>query len=303
MTAIPQIFDRELVRKRRQRTSPHITQYDFLLKYVAEDLTDRLKIILREFPLALDFGAHHGVVGAKIRTLPSVGKVIFLDSSAKLISQCDGERVQANEEFLPFAPNSLDLVVSGLSLQYVNDLPGVLLQLRQALKPDGLFLAAIVGGRSLWELREAFALGQTEVEGGMSPHIAPFIDVRDAGHLLQRAGFSLPVTDSDLLTIQYTSALDLMRDLRGMGASNALVARSRNFLRRETFLRVMEIYQEKFALDNGKVAATFEILTLIGWCPHHSQQMPLRPGSAKSRLADALETKEVSAGEKARFKS
>ena len=211
-----------------------------------------------------------------------------------------GERlaVVADEEALPFRDASLDLVVSALALQFVNDLPGTLIQIRRALKPDGLFLAAMIGGDSLAELREAFAAAEAEVEGGVSPRVAPFADLRDLGALLQRAGFALPVTDVDRLTVRYASPLALMHDLRRMGAGNALTERRRTPLRRATLRRMLEIYAERFADPDGRIRATFEIVWLSGWAPHESQQQPLEPGSAKTRLADALRTQEISAGEK-----
>ena len=205
----------------------------------------------------------------------------------------------ADEEALPFRDASLDLVVSALALQFVNDLPGTLIQIRRALKPDGLFLAAMIGGDSLTELRAAFAEAEAEVEGGVSPRVAPFADLRDLGALLQRAGFALPVTDVDRVTVRYASPLALMHDLRRMGAGNALTERRRTPLRRATLRRMLEIYAERFADADGRIRATFEIVWLSGWAPHESQQQPLAPGSAKTRLADALGTREISAGEKA----
>ena len=212
-----------------------------------------------------------------------------------------GERlpVVADEEALPFRDGSLDLVVSALALQFVNDLPGTLIQIRRALKPDGLLLAALIGGDSLTELRAAFAAAEAEVEGGVSPRVAPFADLRDLGALLQRAGFALPVTDVDRVTVRYASPLALMHDLRRMGAANALVERRRAPLRRATLRRMLEIYAERFADADGRIRATFEIVWLSGWAPHESQQQPLAPGSAKTRLADALRTREIPAGEKA----
>jgi SAM-dependent methyltransferase len=200
---------------------------------------------------------------------------------------------------LPFRDGSLDLVVSALALQFVNDLPGTLIQIRRALKPDGLFLAAMIGGDSLTELRSAFAEAEAEVEGGVSPRVAPFADLRDLGALLQRAGFALPVTDVDRVTVRYASPLALMHDLRRMGAGNALIERRHAPLRRATLDRALDIYAARFADADGRIRATFEIVWLSGWAPHESQQQPLAPGSAKTRLADALRTREISAGEKA----
>ena len=187
-----------------------------------------------------------------------------------------------------FADGSLDLVVSALALQFVNDLPGTLIQIRRALKPDGLFMAALIGGDTLTELRQAFAAAESEIEGGVSPRVAPFADVRELGALLQRAGFALPVTDVDRLTVRYATVFALMHDLRRMGATNALIERRRVPLRRATLKRMAEIYAERFADADGRMRATFEIVWLSGWAPHESQQQPLKPGSAARRLADAL---------------
>jgi len=201
--------------------------------------------------------------------------------------------VVADAEALPFRDASLDLVVSFLALQFVNDLPGTLIQIRRALKPDGLLLAALAGGDTLIELRQAFAAAEAEIEDGVSPRVAPFSDVRDMGALLQRAGFALPVTDVDRIIVRYRSPLALMHDLRRMGATNPLVERSRRPLKRAILLRMMEIYAERFSDPDGRVRATFEIVWLSGWAPHVSQQKPLAPGSARQRLADALGTRET----------
>ena len=206
----------------------------------------------------------------------------------------------SDEETLPFRDASLDLVVSGLALHFANDLPGVLAQIRRALKPDGLFLAALLGGETLTELRQAFAAAESEIEGGASPHVAPFAELRQAGALLQRAGFALPVIDVERVTVRYGTAFDLMQDLRHMGATNPLAARRRVPLRRATLMRMAEIYAGRFADADGRIRATFDILWLSGWAPHLDQQQPLKAGSAKARLADALGTREISAGEKAK---
>jgi SAM-dependent methyltransferase len=203
----------------------------------------------------------------------------------------------ADEELLPFRDGSLDLVVSALALQLVNDLPGTLIQIRRALKPDGLMIAALMGGRTLEELREAFVVAETETLGGASPRVAPFADVRDLGALLQRAGFALPVADSETLEVGYASPLHLMRDLRAMGWANVLVERRRAPLGKATLARAIAVYQERHGRPDGRVKATFEIVTLTGWAPHESQQKPLRPGSAAHRLADALSTTEHPSGD------
>jgi len=181
----------------------------------------------------------------------------------------------------------------------VNDLPGALIQIRRALKPDGLFVGCLLGGATLTELRTAFMQAESEIEGGASPRVAPFADVRDLGSLMQRAGFALPVTDSESVTVRYDDPFALMRDLRGMGLTNALVARRRAPLKRAVLMRAAQVYAERFADPDGRLRATFEYIWLSGWSPHESQQKPLRPGSAKMRLADALGTTEHSAGEKA----
>ena len=291
----PLIFDRRLLRARRVRAAAR-DPATFLLERAADDLAGRLSAVLRKFDLAVDLGTPTDAVRRALAD--RVGVIVAVDPVA---SQLAGEclAVAADEEALPFRDASLDLVVSALTLQFVNDLPGTLIQIRRALRPDGLFLAAMIGGDSLAELREAFAQAEAEVEGGVSPRVAPFADLRDLGALLQRAGFALPVTDVDRLTVRYASPLALMHDLRRMGASNALSERRRTPLRRTTLHRVFEIYAERFADPDGRIRATFEIVWLSGWAPHESQQKPLKPGSAKTRLADALRTQEVSAGEKA----
>jgi hypothetical protein len=190
------------------------------------------------------------------------------------------------------------LVTSLLSLQNVNDLPGSLTQIRQILRPDGFFLACLLGGATLTELRQSFTLAEAELEGGASPRVAPFADLRDLGHLLQRAGFALPVTDVDTVVVRYADPFGLFRDLRAMGLSNALADRRRTPLRRATLFRAAEVYAQRFSDPDGRVRATFELVWLSGWVPHESQQKPLRPGSAQTRLADALGAHEESAGEK-----
>ena len=299
MTGPPQIFDSELLRARRNRVAARASDHDFLLHRVAEDFAERLSVVRRDFSSALNLGAHHGVLSRRLGALPNVSGIVNLDASQRLLSQTDGPRVQADEDTLPFAPQSLDLVVSGLALHLVNDLPGTLVQVQRALKPDGLFLAALLGGETLNELREAWLVAEDEVCGGASPRVAPFADVRDLGSLLQRAGFTLPVADSDVVRVTYATPLALMREIKAMGASNMLTARRRVPVTRRLLARACEVYAERFALADGRVTATFEIITLTAWAPHESQQKPLQPGSAKRRLADALGVTETSAGEAA----
>ena len=282
------VFDRALLARRRSRAAASATSHDFLLSRVADDLAERLAIVRRSFPLAANIGAHHGVVSRAIRGVAGVENVIELDATVELLREAPGLRVAADEEALPFADASLDLAVSGLSLQLVNDLPGALLQIRRALRPDGLLLASLLGGATLKELRAAWIAAEAEISGGASPRIAPFADVRDMGTLLQRAGFALPVVDSETLTVTYPDPLALMQEIKAMGASNMLTARRRTPVTRGLLQRAAEIYAERFANDSGRVPATFEILTLTAWAPDDSQPKPLRPGSAQTRLADAL---------------
>jgi SAM-dependent methyltransferase len=298
MTTSPDIFDRDVLVRRRERVAAGARDSDFLLRHAAEDLFDRLRLIRRTFAVGASIGAAHGLVARRLRAASGVGILIETEASPGLLRQCDGARLRAGEEVLPFAEATLDLVVSGLALQHVNDLPGTLIQIRRVLKPDGLLLASLLGGETLTELRQSFVAAEAELEGGASPRVAPFGDVRDLGALLQRAGFALPVADAEKLTVAYDSALHLMRDLRAMGATNVLRDRRRTPLRRGTLLRVAEIYAERFSRPDGRITATFEIVTLTGWAPHASQQQPLRPGSARQRLADALSVAEQLSGEK-----
>jgi SAM-dependent methyltransferase len=294
----PLIFDRALIRARRRRAAG-LGQATFLLDRAAADLADRLGTVLRRFPLALDLCTPGDAVRGALGRLGSVDKIVAAEAVPARGGTLASPRVAADEEALPFRDATFDLVVSALALQFVNDLPGALVQIRRALKPDGLFLAALIGGETLTELRQAFAAAESEIEGGVSPRVAPFADLRDLGALLQRAGFALPVADSDRLTVRYDSVFTLMLDLRRMGATNALVDRRRVPLKRATLLRMAEIYAARFADGDGRIRATFEIVWLSGWAPHPSQQQPLKPGSAKTRLADALGTREISTGEKA----
>jgi SAM-dependent methyltransferase len=298
----PVIFDRICHRAHRSRAAA-LGPSTFLIDRVAEDLCDRLAAVLRRFEFALDVGTPTDAVRRVLAASGKVGTIIAADALAGTAAfrhlsdsrgKCEAQFcIAADEEALPLREASLDLVVSALALQFVNDLPGALIQIRRALRPDGLFLAALAGGETLTELRQAFAAAEAEIEDGISPRVAPFSDVRDMGALLQRAGFALPVTDVDRLTARYDSPIALMHDLRRMGATNALVERSRRPLKRATLTRMSEIYAERFADRDGRIRATFEIIWLSGWAPHASQQKPLAPGSARRRLADALGTKET----------
>lgn len=298
MVGPPRIFDRDLQRRRRLRAMRG-EPVDFLLRHVAQELVERLLVVKRSFVRAADIGTPGDALRAMMRSQGLVPDLIAVDPLVRALRSGDTLRsVAADEEALPFADASLDLIVSALALQAVNDLPGALTQIRRALKPDGLFLAALLGGETLTELRQSFAEAEAEVEGGVSPRVAPFADLRDLGALLQRAGFALPVVDADRVTVRYATAFDLMRDLRGMGWTNALVERRRLPLKRATLLRMANIYARRFSDPDGRLRASFDIVWLSGWAPHESQQQPLRPGSAKARLADALKTTELPAGER-----
>lgn len=301
MAGAPQIFDRQLLKARRERSARRGEGHplpDFLLARVADDFVERLGFVRREFPLALSLGDYRGIVAERIKALPSIGQVIDAEPAFASLGPDSTWRVVADDEYLPFAAASLDLVVSGLSLQFANDLPGTLVQISRALKPDGLFLGALLGGETLKELREAWILAEDEMLGGASPRVAPFADVRELGGLLQRAGFALPVTDNDVVEATYASPLALMQELKAMAASNPLLERRRTPATRGLLLRAAEIYQERFGLANGRIPATFEIVTLTGWAPHESQQKPLQPGSAEVSLADVLKSRPKSPGAK-----
>ncbi|MGY6569167.1 MAG: class I SAM-dependent methyltransferase [Salinarimonas sp.] len=288
------VFDRALVRRRLARAHRQ-GLVDFLLRHAVADLDLRLTPVLRDFELALDIGSPGAEAARFLREGRGIGHVV----RAALAGVAVGDGVIADEEALPFAHERFDLAVSLLGLHAVNDLPGALIQIRRALKADGLFVGCLLGGATLNELRTVFTQAESEIEGGVSPRVAPFADVRDMGGLMQRAGFALPVTDSETVTVRYGDPFALMRDLRGMGLANALVARRRVPLKRAVLMRAAQIYAERFADPDGRLRATFECIWLSGWAPHESQQKPLRPGSAKMRLADALGTVEQSAGEKA----
>jgi len=299
MTSPSDLFDRKMLARQRDRAAARIGAHDFLLQRAADDIVERLDVIQREFPVAVNLGAHHGVLSRALTELPSVGTVISVEDSAALLHQCPPPRVRADLETLPFGGEELDMIASALALQFANDLPGALAQIRRALKPDGLFIAALLGGVTLRELRASLMTAETEISGGAAPRVAPMADVRDFGALLQRAGFNLPVSDTDIVQVSYESPFALMDELRGMGAANALNERSRQPLRRDVLMRAAEIYAEHYGTGDGRVTASFEIITLTGWAPHESQQKPLRPGSAQARLADALGTEERSGGVKA----
>jgi SAM-dependent methyltransferase len=298
--APPPLFDRALHRTRLDRAAKDYGRGGFLKTRAAEDAADRLSAVLHKFPLALDLGARDGALARALVGTPAqarIGTLIEADLSEKMLRsnpvQHSGRlRLVADEERLPFAPQSLDLVVSLLSLHWTSDLVGALVQIRLALKPDGLFMGAFLGGSTLTELRQSLLAAEAEVSGGAGLRVSPFADAIDAAGLLQRAGFALPVADIDRVTVRYDHPLKLLADLRAMGETNALTDRARRPLSRPVLARLCEIYTERFALPDGRIPATFEIISAAGWAPHESQPKPLRPGSAKMRLADALKVVE-----------
>lgn len=281
------IVDAALLTERKLRAArTNVAGADFLMRRAADDLADRLSTVGRRFPNAAVVFSQTSAARQAILSTGKIDSVIEVAAHGDLLGPEGG--MVASAETLPVEPQSLDLAVSLLSLHEMNDIPGMLVQIRRALKPDGLFLGAMAGNGTLAELRESLLAAETELAGGASPRVMPFVDVRDAGALLQRAGFALPVADADTLTVRYDTMLDLIRDLRAMGATSALVARSRRPGTRRLFIRAAEIYAERFSDPDGRVRASFSFVWLSGWAPAETQQKPLRPGSAKASLAEAL---------------
>jgi SAM-dependent methyltransferase len=301
--AAPAIFDAPLLRQRKRRAfaeamRPGARDGGFLRDRAAQEVRERLDAVERTFEAALDLSDDDGKAAELMAASPRVGHMTRLASTTELAATGSVPAIIGSPEQLPAAPQSLSLVTSVLALQWVNDLPGALVQIRRALKPDGLFLGALAGGSTLHELRDVLAREEEEATGGASPRVAPFVDVRDLGSLLQRAGFALPVTDIDTYTVRYGNLFVLMADLRAMGATNALVHRSRRPWTKSRAVRAAQIYAERHGDPDGRIRATFQILSFSGWAPSQTQQKPLRPGSARTRLADALDTVERPAGEK-----
>lgn len=302
MTAGPAPFDRRAVRAHRARAAAAFADHDFLFREAAARLLERLDDFHRRFARALDLGCRDGTLAAALAARPGMARVAACEASPVLAVRARARLgraapvVAAEEEMLPFADGAFDLIVSNMALHWVNDLPGALVQARRCLAPDGLFLAAMAGSGTLAELRAALLEAELAVEGGASPRVSPFADVRDAGDLLARAGFALPVADADTLRVSFESPLHLMRDLRGMGEAGAVAERRKAFTRRATLMEAAARYPRD---ADGRVTATFEIVWLAAWAPGPGQQKPLRPGSAAARLADSLGAVERPAGEKA----
>ena len=282
-------FDRVQLGRRRDRAAPNFADHSFLLDEVSLRLAERLDDIKRSFPLAVDLGCHDGRLAGHLSDRSGIEQLVQCDISQAMTAQTEGAyRVVADEEWLPFAAGRLDLVISALSLHWVNDLPGALIQIRRALKPDGLFLGAFMGGATLAGLRAAFLDAESELEGGASPRVSPFADVRDGGDLLQRAGFALPVANTETLEVSYAAPAALLADLRGMGETNAIAARRRTFLRKSTLARALALYQERHRRADGRVTASFEIIFLTGWAPGPGQPQALNPVSGQVSMTKVL---------------
>lgn len=278
------IFDRDLLKSRRDITSAQFHNHDFLLKEITQRLLDNLEDIKREFHKVLNIGGHQKLMDDYF---PS-RFLIHQDLSFNRITSLKSYAIQADEEFLPLKRGSLDLVLCALNLHWVNDLPGALVQILQSLKPDGLFIGAALGGETLFELRSSMMKADIDHLGGIRPHTSPLMDVRDAGGLMQRAGFALPVVSTERITVTYSDAFTLMKELKGMGENNALVKGYKGLTTATHMMKVAKIYSDDFANEEGRIPVTFDILYFQGWSPHESQQKPLKPGSAKMSLKDAL---------------
>ncbi|GHF10543.1 SAM-dependent methyltransferase [Kordiimonas sediminis] len=281
MNTKAELFDRSLLAARRRRGQSMDHDGDFLCRHIADGLLERLDEINRDFTLALDHGGNF----TPFAQLPD-GCTPTVQSPVRPDAD-----IQEDEEFLPVEQGSFDLVLSNLVMHSINDLPGTLIQINRALKPDGLFLGSLFGGETLTELRQSFLQAEAKITGGAAPRVAPFGDIRDLGALLQRAGFALPVADSERLTVTYDHPVKLLHDLRAMGETNILFDRSRKPLRRDVLMAAFDHYIKKYAQPDGRIFATFDIVYLTGWHPHESQQKPLKPGTGKVSLGDALSGK------------
>ncbi|MDP6344850.1 MAG: methyltransferase domain-containing protein [Alphaproteobacteria bacterium] len=288
MARPPRIFDRTAVRRHRDRAAAAAAAHDFLIREVADRLADRLPDVRRRFPLALDLGCHGGQLARVLDGRGGIGHLVQAELSGAMLAAAAGSRVHCDEEAPPFADDRFDLVLSVLSLHWLNDLPGVLARIRRMLKPDGLFLGAMLGAGSLDELRQALLAAEIDASGGASPRVSPFVDLRDAGGLMQAAGFALPVVDTDRIVLSYADPFALMRELRGLGEANALADRAKVFTRRALIAAAAGLYHQRHADADGRVPASFQVIYLTGWAPDAGQPKPLRPGSAQARLGDVL---------------
>lgn len=304
MEQAPQIFDRDLLARRRTRAASDFASARFLHEEVGARLIERLDEIKRSFPFAVNLGAMDGHLTPQLLGQNGIERVLQLELCEELARQMQTtatnpeqarpttthlcQTIVADEEWLPLRPQSVDLVISNLALHWVNDLPGALAQIRMALKPDGLFMAAILGGETLFELRRCLMEAEMEATGGISPRLSPLTEVRDAGGLLQRAGLALPVVDRETITVTYADPIKLLYDLRAMGATNLTHNRPRKPLRRAVLMDALSRYRQHFTVEEGRVQATFEVIYLAGWAPHESQQKPAARGSGTHSLVEAL---------------
>jgi SAM-dependent methyltransferase len=284
------IFDRHLLRQRRSRVVPGLDDHDFLIAEIAERLLDRLDDVTHRFPLALDLGCRTGLMGELRAGRGGIETVLQADLSPAMLHRArrQGPALVADEEWLPIRAGAIDLILSNLNLHWVNDLPGALVQIRNALKPDGLFLGAMFGGRTLQELRDCLMRAELAETGGVSPRVSPFAEVADAAALMQRAGFALPVVDSETITVTYGDVMKLFADLRGMGEANLVIDRLHQPTRRSVIAHAAALYAQDYTNAEGRLTATFQVLFLTGWSPHESQQQPLKPGSGETNLNDIL---------------
>lgn len=290
MTTDTPIFNRHLLQRRKARAANALSDYQFLHDHTGRILLDRIHDIKRDFPRILKIGARDpGNFTSALKKRDGTNHVITMDITPNLLQ---GGHVCADEEMLPIKSRSLDMVISNLNLHSVSDLPGALIQIRHALKNDGLFIASMLGGETLRELRESFTHADIAIKDGMQPRIMPFADKPQMGDLLHRAGFALPVVDSDIITVTYESPFKLMHDLRGMAETSIISDQVKHFSRRDVFMEMAKYYHANFADPDGRIRASFEIIYMIGWAPDSSQQQPLKPGSADTRLADFLGTVE-----------
>jgi SAM-dependent methyltransferase len=290
MNASLPVFDRSLVRQRRNRAAAMDGDYTFLSDWAIKDLAGRLSMVRRQFPTAVQIGSRSLMPDPKAAGIETM---LHLDLAEGFLKGRPNA-IRADEEFLPLAHGTIDLIISLLNLHTVNDLPGTLIQIRRALKADGLFIAAMLGGETLYQLRDVLSQAELDISSGLSPRVAPFADKQQMGALMQRAGFALPVVDSELLTVTYENLPRLFEDLRGMGETASMEARSRAIPSRRLFERAAELYAKQYPAEKGRIEVTFEVIFLTGWAPHENQQKPLRPGSADHSLAEILGSEEKS---------
>lgn len=266
----PTLFDEHQYLERLKRAK-RLGGADFLMQRAHDELHERLANILRKFDIVAD-------VGSPIKIEP---KLYDITEFLYILPQ-------NSNQALPLKHNHYALITSLMALHCVNDLPGTFIQIRRSLRSDGLFIACIPAGKTLYELRTVLEIAESEITNGVSPRVFPFADIKDFGSLLQRANFTLPVSDSESVIVRYDNMFALMHDLRKMAATNILTSRLKHPTRKVVFQRASELYAERFSDSDGRIRATFEFIWVSGWAAHESQQKPLKPGSAKQKLADAL---------------